>query len=339
VQTRELFFEDLGGGRSRLRAGYRLLLQFVVFAFATVLFGSLLTAAQALLGSPLGPVGELRSALPTGAVASLISMTLTLQLMGRYFDKRPFGDYGFRLDAGWWLDLGFGMLLGAALMSAVFLVQYALGWASVTGSFEVEDPGRPFALALLPAVIAFVAVGFYEEMLARGYQLKNLAEGLNFTGLGARGAVISAWIATSLFFGFLHAGNPSATLLSTANIALAGLFLGAGYVLTGQLAIPIGLHITWNFFQGNVFGFAVSGIQPVGASFLSTETSGPALWTGGEFGPEAGLLLPFVAALAILLTFLWVRLRTGEAKLRLDLAEPPKPAGGRPAGEERDDGA
>jgi uncharacterized protein len=101
--------------------------------------------------------------------------------------------------------------------------------------------------------------------------------------------------------------------------------LGVGYVLTGQLAIPIGVHISWNFFQGNVFGFPVSGLDGLGAKFLATETSGPELWTGGVFGPEAGLLLPFAIALGSLMTFSWVRFRHARADILASIAEAPKP--------------
>jgi hypothetical protein len=68
--------------------------------------------------------------------------------------------------------------------------------------------------------------------------------------------------------------------------------LGFGYVLSGQLAIPIGLHLTWNFFQNAVYGLPVSGFETFGASFLSTEQVGPDLWTGGSFGPEGGCSAP-----------------------------------------------
>ena len=100
-------------------------------------------------------------------------------------------------------------------------------------------------------------MGISEETVFRGYQLKNAAEGLNYASLGPRGAILPAWVLSSVFFAVLHADNPNATPVSTLNIALAGLMLGFGYVLTGELAIPIGLHITWNFFQGAVYGFPV----------------------------------------------------------------------------------
>jgi uncharacterized protein len=245
-------------------------------------------------------------------------------LAGRFLDRRPFADFGCRLSGGWWLDLLFGMALGALLMTVIFLVELGFGWIAVTGEFQSLAPGTPFALALLLPAGIFLCVGVYEELLARGYQLRNAAEGFNYPALGPGGAVLLAWVLSSVFFGVLHAANPNATAVSTFNIVIAGLMLGFGYVLTGELAIPIGLHITWNFFQGSVFGFPVSGLKPLGATFLSTDQGGPTLWTGGAFGPEAGLLGPAAMTLGCLLIALWVRLRSGKLSIHTPLAEGPK---------------
>ena len=321
------FFDEVTG---RLRAPWRLLLQYLAYTVTVPLLVNLLAGAfllagtgagssstSALAGSPLLPV--------IGGVAGLGGALLSVWLAGRFLDRRPFADFGFHLSVGWWLDLLFGMALGALLMTTVFLVQSGLGWVTVTGSFESLVPGAPFWLAVLVPATLFVCVGFYEELVFRGYQLRNAAEGLNSSSLGPRGAVVLAWALSSAFFGYLHAANPSATILSTANVALAGLMLGCGYVLTGELAIPIGLHVTWNFFQGTVFGFPVSGLRIGGATFLSIEQGGPDLWTGGPFGPEGGLLAPAAMALGIVLTALWVRLRRGRVAVHVPIANGPRP--------------
>jgi len=245
-------------------------------------------------------------------------------LAGRFLDRRPFPAFGFHLGAGWWLDLLFGMILGALLMTVVFLVEWGFGWIRVTGTFETYGTDAPFAVSMLLPLAAFLCIGSYEETISRGYQLKNSAEGLNYPSLGPRGAVVLAWVLTSVFFGALHADNPNATPISTLNIILAGLMLGWGYVLSGELAIPIGLHITWNLFQGAIYGFPVSGLGPFGATVLKTEQGGPELWTGGSFGPEGGLLIPAIMLLGMSLIALWTRLRTGKVSLNTSVAESPR---------------
>ena len=320
----ELFLEE---GRGRPRALWRLVGQFAAFVITTTLFANLLAISWFFVSSPgsaARSVADSPALLLIGSFASLLSTFLSVWLAARLLDRRPFASFGFRLDGGWCLDFFFGMALGALLMTTIFLVELGLGWVTVEGAFETVEPGTRFALAILLPAGSFVCVGLYEETLSRGYQLRNAAEGLNYPALGARGAVLLAWVLSSIFFGALHVANPNASMVSTLNIAMAGLMLGFGYVLTGELAIPIGLHITWNFFQGSVFGFPVSGLKPLGAAFLSTDQDGPTLWTGGAFGPEAGLLGPAAMVLGCLLIALWVRLRSGELSIHTPIAEGPK---------------
>jgi uncharacterized protein len=180
-----------------------------------------------------------------------------------------------------------------------------------------------FFLAIVAPMVLFFCTGISEELVFRGYQLKNIAEGLNFSRVGPKRAILLAWILSSTVFGLLHLTNPNATAISAINIAVTGLLLGVGYLLTGRLAISIGLHMSWNFFEGNVFGFPVSGLEPVGAEFISIEQGGPLLWTGGAFGPEAGLVDIAVSVIGSLLILLWVRARSGRVALQTSLAEPP----------------
>ena len=318
------FVEELPGGGRRPRALWRILAQYVIFFAITALLlvpaTLLIFAASGLQGSALQAAGS-GGAMLASSAASLLAALATLWLAGRFLDRRRFADFGLRLDAGWWLDLGFGLALGAVLMAAIFVVQIGMGWVSVTGALE-SGSGAPFWISILTPVVLFLCVGIYEELIFRGYQIKNISEGLGGL-IGPRAAILAAWLLTSSMFAVAHIPNPNSTLVSTTNIALAGLMLGAGYALTGKLAVPIGLHITWNLFQSSVFGFPVSGIDASRATFLEVQQSGPEAWTGGEFGPEAGLLTVFATVLGVVLIWLWSKLRGEGAGLHLPLAEPP----------------
>jgi membrane protease YdiL (CAAX protease family) len=248
----------------------------------------------------------------------LVGMWITARLL----DRRPFADFGFHLDRDWWIDLGCGLALGALLMIGIFLTEWAAGWITITGTLQTTKPSQSFILALFQPLALFLAVGIYEELISRGYLLQNLAEGFNWPILKTRGAIVVAWLLSSVLFGLGHADNPNATAVSTSNLILAGVFLGLGYVLTGELAIPIGLHITWNFFQGAVFGFPVSGMAP-STTFIAIVQGGPDLWTGGAFGPEAGLLGIFAILVGGLFVWLWVYWRKGEAALHTSIAQSP----------------
>lgn len=253
------------------------------------------------------------------AFATFIGVLAATLIAGRVVDKRRFRDFGLQLSKAWWTDFGFGLLLGAGLMGLVFFSGWAAGYVRVTGFFQPIGENISFIAGFLQSLVFFVLVGFYEEILTRGYHLVNLAEGLNQTALSKQWAVILAVAVTSLIFGLLHVSNPNASWVSTLNIALVGLIFSLGMIFTGRLSIPIGLHITWNFFQGNVFGFPVSGMRN-GGTLIATETVGPDWLMGGPFGPEAGLIGLGAMLLGAGLTLIYLRCR-GALSLKTDLAE------------------
>ncbi len=239
-------------------------------------------------------------------VASLIGVLASVWLAGKVLDRRSFADFGLHFNRKWWEDFSFGLFLGALLLSVVFFAEWALGWIEIKGFFI--SLYAPFATAVGVGLLNYICVGIREELLSRGYHFTNIAEGLRFVMGGEKTAWLLAYILSSAFFGLLHLGNPNATLMSTVNLMLAGILLGMGYYLTRELAIPIGLHITWNFFQGKVYGFPVSGLGTA-SSVIAIQQKGPDLWTGGAFGPEAGLLGLIAMILGCFITVLWVRAR------------------------------
>lgn len=176
-----------------------------------------------------------------------------------------------------------------------------------------------FIQQFFASLAIFISVGIYEELLMRGYMMKNLAEWFNPPSVSPKIALIFSAVISSAVFGLLHAANPNSSIVSTVYLSLAGIFLSLGVLMDGSLAVPIGLHISWNFFQGAVFGFPVSG-NPVHASVVRISQSGPILLTGGAFGPEAGLIGLTALALGSLLTLLWYRKTRGSVGINGDFA-------------------
>jgi membrane protease YdiL (CAAX protease family) len=298
---------------ARLRAAWRVLLFFVASA----------AASEALSG----PGGRLLRRLLPVVYANVVEAVLLVLLLGvllwlaaYLLDRRPIVDYGFRLSRAWWLDLGFGLALGALLLAGVYALQLAMGWVKVKGNLA-SPPGQPFAAAILADFVVIVCVAVYEETAFRGYPIKNLAEGLNWRVIGPRWATVIAVLIPSVLFGLGHFTNENATKVSTANIMVFALLFGAGYVLTGQLALPIGLHFAWDFVQGFVFG--VTGDAPNLGSFLVLAEGDPAarLWMGWPYGVEGGLLGTGAFVLGFLLIATWVRLRRGSVGLYPSLAQ------------------
>jgi hypothetical protein len=253
-----------------------------------------------------------------------VTTTVAAIVAVRLLDRRPVRELGIVPVPGFWGDLGFGLALGAALMSLVFAVEWAAGWLRVDGFGDV----RLSKSRLIPLVVgmAFISlcVGFYEELASRGYLLRTMAQGFSGRRLGANGASVLAVLLSSVLFGLGHAGNPNASVVSIVNIVLAGVMLALPYVLTGRLAASIGLHVTWNFFQSAVYGFPTSGFAPPG-SVIATTQGGPDGWTGGAFGPEGGAL----GLIAILLgsaAFVWrERRRSGRVAACAALLGPAPP--------------
>lgn len=307
----------------RLRAALRLLVGLVVFATVLVAASGLRAAVAGL--SVAGPL-LVATVTVLGYLLYYGLNTATLLALSRWLDGRTLRGLGLGGD-GWWANLGFGLLVGVAMTTAVFLVELAAGLVAVDGVL-VTRPENQFGVTVSPLAgipltfLFFVGVGVFEEVLSRGYLFQNIAEGLDGIGpVGARGATAAATVVTSLLFALLHLANPGTTLLSTLNIAVVGVFLAGTYVVSGDLGIPIGIHITWNFSLSSLYGFPVSGLTtPV--TVLSVRQTGPALVTGGRFGPEGGLVFYLALAVGVALTWWWVRRTEGAVRFRTGLTDP-----------------
>jgi uncharacterized protein len=292
----------------RLRAGWRLLIHTILLIISLLIFSNI-----------FGVIGYLTNTVDLQAVASgqdlgltiltlatPVAFTLATWIARRFLDRRSFVSLGFRLDRHVGLDLAFGFLLPAVLFGLIYAFEAGMGWLTFQGTALQNGSWGGAFWGLLAGLVLFIIVGYQEELLSRGYHLQNLADGLNLPW----GILLSSSV-----FALLHLANPSADWVSTLGILFAGFFLAYGWVRTGKLWLPIGLHIGWNFFEGTVFGFPVSGTG--GFNFIHQTVAGPKLITGGGFGPEAGLVVLPAMALGAVAIWWYTRRRPVEM--------PPKP--------------
>lgn len=305
----------------RLRAGFRFFIELTSYFLITALLAKVV---RLFIDYPT----EFNGSTPLWAILILMTFRFarlfTVWASARYMDKRSFSDFGATLNRTWWIEMFFGFGLGAIVMSCIFIVQVYLGWVSITNMFHVFSFDRSFFLSIITYFVFLLVASSVEEFFYRGYILQNIAEGLNFKN-NPNKAIILAVVISSILFGLTHVFNDGATFVSTLNIMFAGIFLAIGFILTGRLAISIGLHIAWNFFQGNIFGFAISGntFLKESVSLFSIEQRGPDAWTGGVFGPEAGII-GFIGMLVITFSIMvWVYIRNGHLKLYSPIAIPP----------------
>ncbi len=230
-----------------------------------------------------------------------IGLTMATFLARRWLDKKSFRSLGVWINPSTFVDLLVGFWIAGLMMGGIFLVLVLLGWLQFEGFIWQKGIPPQWGMEVLSVFILFVLVGWTEELLSRGYQLQNLVEGLKKPA----GVIVS-----SLIFAILHQSNPSFSFGAFVGLFLAGLFFCYAYYLVGNLWLPIGLHIGWNFFEGVVFGFQVSGLDNLPKLILQN-TSGPQWITGGAFGPEAGLILVVGLAIGVALLVAYRR-RFGE---------------------------
>ncbi len=267
--------------RSRLRAGWRIVIGFVAMMLVIT---PLVVAVDAI------DIPFIESFLWQFLAA--IALIGLARVFARYLDHREFGEYGLAWSPTQVIG---GFAVAGVIAGVIYGVQLALGWVQVTDTIYTRYR-IPFIVGWFGFFVRYASVALYEELFHRGFLITNLAEGLNGTQPRRGWAVVL----TAVSFGLLHMTNDNATMIGALNIALFGVLLGVPYIRTGSLAFPIGLHFGWNFLVGPVLGLPVSGYEPR-VSILVSENTGPELWTGGAFGPEGGLLATLVLGIGLVI--------------------------------------
>lgn len=182
-------------------------------------------------------------------------------------------------------ELGYGVVIGAAAMTALALA------LRLSGAVQWEGV-RPDVARLASGFAVFAAAAVGEEVFYRALILTGL---LAIVRGPSRALVLS-----SLLFGVVHVtGTEDPTLIGVASNTLGGFMYGLAFLRTGRIWMPVGIHFAWNFVQGTVLGFAVSGNTDFSGALLHPELTGSPTLTGGSYGPEAGVVSLF-ARLAVI---------------------------------------
>ena len=196
-----------------------------------------------------------------------------------------------------------------AVLTAAVILLYLLGFGISVVLGEIEVTGFQFKpLDLLGSWVFFLLVALFEEILMRGYILGRLLH----TNMNK----FLALFISSALFAFMHIFNPEIAFLPMLNLLLAGMLLGASYLYTRNLCFPISLHLFWNWIQGPILGYQVSG-NNFATSMLTLRMPEENVLNGGAFGFEGSLICTVLMIVFTILIVWW-----GEKREAISLAVP-----------------
>ena len=181
------------------------------------------------------------------------------------------------------------LILGSVMGIAAITLAFILIIISKSGVLVNSLLEPRFSLSLVLYLILFIFVGFAEELLSRGYIIGAMEVSNN-----------NKWFAimvSAVIFSLMHYGNNGFSLIPFLNIFLVGILFGVMYVKTKSIWLSTGFHITWNFFQGCIYGMPVSGITT--PKLYEMTFVGNSILNGGTFGPEGGLIVTMVIILMV----------------------------------------
>jgi hypothetical protein len=282
----------------------------ILYPLAVLLFAFLAPQISAVLGLPLAIMGfTLDESQPDLGFAliligSFLPLFFLVWLWLRVVEQRPLWTTGMTRPVAkpYLRGLGIGLLFS---VSTVLLL-------GLFGFLEIENTSQNQGIWITLGGTFLVLLGWIvqaaaEEILARGFLLPIL---------GVRWGPAAGVIVSSLFFSVLHLANPNLSFISLVNLFLFGLFAALYALNEGGLWGVFALHAIWNWAQGNLFGFSVSGMNTPSSILFDLIEVGPDWATGGLFGPEGGVVVTLVLLIGI---FVLVYLSRRNARNKLEV--------------------
>ena len=207
----------------------------------------------------------------------------------KVIEKNALSSLGF-VKRKWLKYLGWGIMFSLVQMGVIALVYQVSG----IGSFELNELSLEPLLFILGLFPFWLLQGGTEEVATRGWLLTRIATRTNLP---------LAIVISSSLFGILHMGNAGVTFLSVLNIILDGVLAGLLFIYTDSIWLVVAQHGTWNYVQGNLLGFQVSGTGADASIFSFTMGSGPDWLTGGTFGAEGSIITTLVLLVSLVIVY------------------------------------
>jgi membrane protease YdiL (CAAX protease family) len=226
---------------------------------------------------------------------SFMVMVLSIWFVVKTMEHRGLKTLGFQAKKPL-VKYGFGFLIGFIMISLTTLL-ILLSKSGQLNADHIQVSGYSALPTVLIMLVGWLIQGGAEEVLTRGFILPKLTYRYNlFFGV----------FISSCLFSLLHLGNPGMGWIPIMNLSLFGLF-AALYSLYEESILGIcGLHSAWNFFQGNVYGFLVSGTSAKGGSLMGIAPNEKTLLNGGDFGPDGGFIVSFVLVVGIIICIFYL---------------------------------
>ncbi|MDP4177786.1 MAG: CPBP family intramembrane metalloprotease [Bacillota bacterium] len=221
-------------------------------------------------------------------IVQCLCMIFFVVLFWKVYDKRKIKEIGFINIKKGYKDLIIGLIFGAVSLIIVFIVLLVTKNILLLNSLTKPNIG----FSLVTGLIVFIFVGINEEMFSRGYCMTVLKQTNN------KYVVV---IVSAIIFSLMHSLNPGMNPFCYVNLFLFGLLTAYMAIKSSNLWLSIGYHITWNYFEGNVCGFLVSGQGTSGMYNLKIPANN--FINGGEFGPEGGIVVTIIILLGFI--YLW----------------------------------
>lgn len=220
----------------------------------------------------------------SGYIVQCLAFGVSIFILNRYVFKRSSyltGIPGYRPIISFLISGGVALLI----LSICFLILFQLKYID---DVDMVWNSREFwYLALL-----FIFQSASEELMSRSFLL---------VAIESRFGSVMGILLSSMVFFILHAGNPNVTNFALFNIFIAGILFGVLLVWFRNFWLLLGFHAGWNFVQGVVYDFNVSGLD-----FFSTirfDVNQDNIITGGAFGPEGSVIVSSLLVVCLMLIY------------------------------------